>query len=317
MFERIKPEQSFEKSPVQSEMSLEKRFGLLDEARKRIWRFSRVCVLLGSLMMPGVIKELPAQQREDLKIQVVENRAEKNKRLLRKKEYIVPQNVLSAYARVVDPRTFGLVAGGFFEYDYLNTKEKENLFINALETLGYSPEQSRNFRNLFKEGNIVFGEDAINSPDFISMLSHERMHKYIAELSPQELAELNEARDTILADYNRKRELWSADEEKLYEEYFKKHGDKFNLEDFELVKKRIAELINQHNPILWNGEARYEYAVLNVLANPNEFYAYLFGGGLNPEIESYIEEHFPQSAKVYRKLATRIKTELEEASKRE
>ncbi len=319
MFEKIKPEKNIERSGAKPEHLPEERFGLLDKTKRNIWRLSRVCVLLGSLAMPGIAKELPAQETGQPQIEAVENRAERNRKLLRKNEYVVPQNILSAWAQAVDPRVAGIPAGAFLEYDYLNTKEKNELFSNALKTLHYPSDQIRNFMATFKrENNIIFSDSALNSPDFTLTLSHERMHKYISELPPNEQGVLNIARDVIIVDYNRRHEIRSNASTKVYEEYRKKPTGTFSMEDYKRAEEQAIESIEQDKPIWWRETyEKYELQVRReiVLAHPNEFYAYLVMGGLEPEIESYIEERFPESADIYRGLATRIKTEIEEASK--
>lgn len=296
----------------EEEKNFEVLFQFLNEGKERVRRFSKICLIVGGLLTSGIVEKTQAQEVARPGVESVDSLIEHNRSLLRRNEYIVSQDVMRVYTQTVDPRTFGMVSGGFFQYDYLDTRAERRTFSDSLKVYGYSNEEIQNFRNLFKDNNIVFNEAILRSGEFMNVLQHERMHKYITELSREERTTLNEARDSIISDYNQKHELWVDEEENLLRGYHEKYRDNFNYEESRRVTEQINNLIRRYNPILRNGLREYEFNVQVVLERPDEFYPYLLIQGLNPEIESYIQTNFPEAFMIYKNLETTIRAETTE-----
>jgi len=281
----------------------------ISKIKSGLKNLSKALIVAGGLMIPLLTKTAQTQEPVRQNIESGENSVERNRNLLRENEYIVSRDVMRLYAQTVDPRTFGMVSGGFFEHDYLDTRSERRTFSDSLRARGYSNEEIRNFREMFKNKNIVFSESILDSPEFVPVLRHERMHKYISELPAEEQNTLNEAVDFIISDYNQKQPLWIDEEMRLEREYHERFRDRFNYEAYSQVQDKVDSLIRIYSPILHYDSRDQSFRVQTIRDNPKELLPYLMIGGIGSGIESVIENRFPQSARIYNRLKERIENE--------
>ncbi len=241
---------------------------------------------------------------------------EKNKKFIASDEFIVPQDVINTFARVVDP---GMPpgtepGGGYFKSNFLDTPEKKEAFRKKLSDKGFSTDDIERISGYFEGDRIVFSDRVLAEEDFKDVLAHERLHKAISHLDSDDLKKINEPRDFLINDYKIKSEEWSSEADSIYVELLG-NADAMNPQEregrHEEYNTRKHKLIMSHNPILLDkNDDDSDIDLATVTSRPDEFYTYLMNGRLSPRIEPFIRSNYPDAFKIYNDLRNDIYSKI-------
>lgn len=223
---------------------------------------------------------------------------------LRKKlieeEYVIPKEVMGTLDHIVDPNDpYGMGTipiGAFMNVNCLTSKKEQNQFKSELRKLGYSENEIETFLGVFKEGNIVLNENVLAEQSFVKILLHERLHRKIYLLNPQETSTLNEAQDFIIDDFKKKSEEIAVEADKYVSKY---NAGEISWDGY---KEKQREIIKKYDPILLDKEGGTGYYATILTIRPEEFYTFLQDGRLHPKVEAYLKTNFPDSYRIYLQL---------------
>ncbi len=234
----------------------------------------------------GLTEEELAEKKAKIREQI---------RFLKEGEYVIPAEVMLAYALIIDPENTFLnpPAGGYNSDYYLGYGNNEFKFSEVLANLGYGREDIGRYIGYFEEGNVVMNEDTLVSTNYLEILEHERFHRLSYDLSEDQLSLLNDARDAVIEDYIVKKELFDVE----YEEIILSDLDYFGKND------AIKDLLDKYDVIL-RDEYGTNYGTFydSILNNPNEFYPYIISGQIGDGVLAYMQENFPESYELYRQI---------------
>jgi hypothetical protein len=317
-------ENEFDISPLESEKALEKKVGEVIESTSFLEKIRSNSLLRNALKTMVVIFSLmraesafgqtktEVEEKEKVRIEYVQqekNTYENNRRLIGKGEHVVPEKVMVVFGEVVDPGMIGTPAGGYFKKNYLNSRERQNMFFEKMGKLGYSKKETQVFVSYFENGNVVFNENELQKEHFRDVLAHERLHKKIDNLPAEQKIVLNEARDFILKDFREKELRWSQETDSLFNLF-----QKGEINQYEYKKKSMDAMIKADS-ILLDAEGETE-GLIPVLINREEFYTYLMMNKFQPSVVEYIQLHFPQSFQIFENLKNGIQQQIQEQEKK-
>ncbi|MBU0612591.1 twin-arginine translocation signal domain-containing protein [Patescibacteria group bacterium] len=248
-------------------------------------------------------------QTENVELSLVEQ----NRKLLIEGEHEAPREVFRCLAEVISPDNILEPSGGYFNRDYIDTKDEEKEFKKRMKKLGYNDVETQRYRELFSGGSIVFNEKILGEDGFENVLAHERMHKELDNLPEDKKRVLNEARDFILNDYRtRETEL-----NNITDPYLMEVRDKGEEPDYRVFGKMKDEFLKKNSPILLNedGDMGSGAALMAITRNPREFYTYLMMGELSPRVEEFLKSDFPDAYEIYIGLKNGIYQQIENSKK--
>lgn len=182
---------------------------------------------------------------------------------LEDKEYFVPQDILRAYEGIVDPNkgTRGNAVGGYLHINYLKVKERE--FLDAIKDKANVTEQEVYLQIFTTPKAIVFSHSLLKDKFFEKALPHERFHKKMDEISPEDTKLMKDAALKII---NKK-----------------KGGDWFLKEKYYPGK---------------NGFGQYS-TTPHYFGNWEELYTYMAQGEYKDYVEEHLKEAYPKAYKIY------------------
>lgn len=212
-------------------------------------------------------------------------------------EYVLPLNVLLAFQSIVDSTSFLKEArGAYLSHNFLYG-DRDTRLESELIQLGYSKNRIQEYISILKGKNIIFSQEDALLKNYETVRAHEWTHKLLAEdISDKDKAVLNEARDFVINDYKNK-ELASSDS--VEADYTKTSSE---AEKQALIEKSL-KIFKQSQPVLLGSDSG---EIISILNNSEEFYAYLIGGHLSPNVENTIREKFPEAIKIFDKLKQKV-----------
>lgn len=117
--------------------------------------------------------------------------------MLKRGEFVIPDEVMLAYAKTVDKRSgaeYREPLGGYLAKNYLDKKEEIEEFKKRLAAAGLNAGEISKYKQLLTaDDDIVFAAGALSRKDFPNILHHERAHSLMHKLNEKELKILLEA----------------------------------------------------------------------------------------------------------------------------
>lgn len=218
---------------------------------------------------------------------------------LKKREFIVKDNILSAYAEAITDNMWGTPRGGYIDRVFLGDSERKK-FKENLKKLGLNNEEIEFYVNLFSTPDIivlsestlsktsleVYEDESLEYKDsFLVILHHERIHQALEKLDQNELKILRSAAKGFI-DEDRKRKTEALD--------LGIYGELIDMEDKNKYPKEKQLLLNER----FNGEnPRFQIAL-----NNEEFYPYLGCGSLRDEAGHEFKKRYPEAYLIFSKL---------------
>lgn len=188
-------------------------------------------------------------------------------------EYLIPDEVLDVYARMVDKRetTFwggGGPVAGTINHNHLQGQEDE--LAEKLTERGYSPKEVQMFYTILSTpGNIFFKQSESREESFPEAVLHERVHKESNRLKPEDQMKVYQA--------------WEG---------LRKHAppDGYGLYIDDKLKYR-------------------GFVTMAVDLNWREFFPYLAQGALEDYVEEALKQEFPEAYGLFLGVKERAKVE--------
>jgi hypothetical protein len=218
---------------------------------------------------------------------------------LKKREFIVKDKILSAYAEAITDSICGTPKGGYIHRVFLGNSERKN-FKETLKKLGLNNEEIEFYVNLFSTPDtIVLSESTLSQTSleiyedesleykdsFLVILHHERIHQALKKLDQNELKILRSAaKEFINEDRKRKTEALDLD---IF-------GELIDMVDKNKYPKEKQLLLNER----FNGDNPR----LQITKNNEEFYPYLGCGSLRDEAELEFKKRYPEAYLIFSKL---------------
>ncbi|MBI4349757.1 MAG: hypothetical protein HY553_23170 [Elusimicrobia bacterium] len=118
-------------------------------------------------------------------------------------EHLLADEALEAFARAVDDRTFARehasFRGGYLRRNFLDTEQKRGRFREPLAS-AFEPGEIRRFEELLSTpGALVLARGLLdNRPELARVLLHERVHREMDRLAPNESGLLRRAYDDLM-----------------------------------------------------------------------------------------------------------------------
>jgi len=250
----------------------------LTNSRETVRKLVIGCISILGLLGAGTGKA-EAQDVTPPGEEAVNNTRERNLKALRAGEYLVLDKVMAILNQVytIFPTGLGLknAFGYYLDQDGLKLLLSQKAkFDEKIKELNLSESEMSTLEEMFKIGNIIFGHRSINDPNFMGLLWHERIHKYMAEdLSAEEKRLLNGVKD-------------------------------FFMHNFSQSTSSIEPIFKVGNPGTFS-KFQLDYIVN---AKTDDFWSILAEGNFT-NVESYIAEHFPEASAIYKRMKTKATAE--------
>ena len=256
-----------------------------------------------------------------------ESQRERNLKMLRPDEHLIPESVMKVFNEVyvsfLSNFETGTALGFYIDQEGLRfLKARKTQFEERIKQMGLSEEEVKSTEEIFKVGNIIFGQDLAENPRFAEFLLHERVHKYISEdLSPSEQKELDKVKNFLEENYWKSistigpikkgmEEKFSAEVDALlkssvgmkYEEYKKR--ERAIVEKYYTRKEKTVPILTADNQ---SPSAEFQLYYI-VQARGDELWSTLIQGNFTG-VEAYIKTHFPAASLLYERIKAKAAAE--------
>ncbi len=216
--------------------------------------------------------------------------------LLKKNEYIIPNEVMNSYGRAVDerirnnPELFGLPGGTTIDINRLG-KNAHQFFQKDMRERGFTEEEIERFvLMLSRPGNIIITESvATKNPEespimnLPRVLAHERTHGFIHTLDEKEIEILKKA--------------WEGLQKQTVKEEVAGMGET----DTPLIRDKIF--------IIKKWDTTSAFSAFAIDSNWTELYAYLAQGALDERVEKALQAQYPEAYKIFERCIRKTQQE--------
>lgn len=267
---------------IKSEKSETKRNKMM--RKLAVWSVITMLSLGGAGELKAQEKEIPSLKN---KMEQTDENKERLEKLLRKNEYLVPDNILNIYYQTIDVNAINItnVSGGYIDRNWLSREGKTDEFGEKLKKLGLDEEEADGFLSLFSSKDVIILNDSLlrDEKKFKEILFHERIHEEMSHLNKEDL-------DSLKAGYN---------DVENHPAIPVNPDSNFGVSERSFLEDKFdTENTNSHG---W----------FSAIASFNwkEFYPYLANGKFVPRVLEEIRKNHPGAYKIFEKMESEAKVE--------